>query len=154
VTSTSTVTLFYDAFKAKAGDKMASLYADSVEFSDPVFPCLMGEDAKAMWRMLCLRAKDLQVDYKIISSNENTVTVRWDAHYTFDATKRKVHNKVLAELTVKDGKIIRHKDLFNFWHWSSQALGPAGLLLGWSSFLQKKIQTKALASLHAFAGPK
>jgi len=34
------------------------------------------------------------------------------------------------------------------------SLGLAGILLGWSSFLQRKIQTKALASLQAFAGDK
>jgi ketosteroid isomerase-like protein len=152
VASAETVKSFYEAFKAKDGSQMAALYADDVEFEDPVFKCLRGNEAKSMWLMLCLRAKDILVDYKIITSDGNNLTVKWEARYTFDATQRLVHNKVTAELTIKDGKIIKHKDHFSFWRWSSQALGPVGILLGWSSFLQKKIQKKALTSLRTFTG--
>ena len=43
------------------------------------------------------------------------------------------------------GKIVRHIDRFDFWRWSRMALGPAGLLLGWTPLLHKKVQAKARA---------
>ncbi|MGB0347184.1 MAG: nuclear transport factor 2 family protein, partial [Balneolaceae bacterium] len=49
-----------------------------------------------------------------------------------------------------DGLIINHQDDFDFWRWSTQALGFPGLILGWSPFLKKKVQKQALDSLNAF----
>jgi len=47
---------------------------------------------------------------------------------------------VQASFQFKDDKIIQHKDHFDLWKWTQQALGPAGYLLGWSSFMKNKIQ--------------
>ncbi|MBI3714702.1 MAG: nuclear transport factor 2 family protein [Betaproteobacteria bacterium] len=71
----------------------------------------------------------------------------WDAVYTFSQTGRKVHNKIDALFAFRDGKIVRHIDRFSFWRWSSQALGPLGLLLGWSWPIKAMVRKKARASL-------
>jgi hypothetical protein len=36
------------------------------------------------------------------------------------------------------------------WAWTRQALGAPGLLLGWTPFLQKKVQAEARKGLEAF----
>lgn len=58
-----------------------------------------------------------------------------------------MHNVVEAEFWLTDGLIAKHHDTFSFWSWSSQALGAAGWLLGWSSFLQGQVQAKARKQL-------
>ena len=146
----SVVIRFYEGFVKKDSSQMAECYADTVTFSDPVFPNLKGEEARKMWRMLCSNGKDLKVTYEILASNDSEVYVHWDAYYTFSGTGRKVHNSINTVMTVKDGLITKHQDQFNFWKWSSQALGPIGILLGWTPFLQAKIQAKAKKSLERF----
>lgn len=148
--TTEVVQTFYESFTAKNGVKMASFYATDVHFQDPVFPNLRGDEAKFMWQMLCARGRDLKIDFKIISGDGRNFQVKWDAHYTFVGTGRSVHNRVMANLTVENGKIIKHRDDFSFWRWASQALGPVGFLFGWTPFIKKKVQTQARKSLEQF----
>ncbi|MCC7466236.1 MAG: hypothetical protein IT261_08210 [Saprospiraceae bacterium] len=61
-----------------------------------------------------------------------------------------MHNIIRAEMEFKDGLIYRHRDYFHFWRWSRQAFGITGLLLGWTNFLQHKVQQTALKNLHKF----
>lgn len=137
---------FYDAFAKRDGEAMAACYADDVVFSDPVFPSLHGERARNMWRMLTQRAADFSLTYDVRGPG----LVHWEAHYTFSQTGRRVHNIIDAKLDVRDGRIVRHVDTFDFWRWSRQALGAPGLLLGWSSLLQKKVQASAAKGLDQF----
>jgi ketosteroid isomerase-like protein len=137
---------FYRAFQRKDAEEMASLYTDDVRFSDPAFGPLEGEHARNMWRMLAARATDLELTF----SNVTDGSAHWEARYTFTQTGRKVHNVIDARFQFRDGKIARHDDHFDFWRWSRQALGPAGLLLGWTPLLQKAVRKKALAGLEAF----
>jgi ketosteroid isomerase-like protein len=141
---------FYAAFARRDGDAMAACYADDVRFSDPVFPDLQGKHAGNMWRMLCGRAKDLTIEASDLAWDGTTGRAKWVARYTFAATGRKVVNVVDATFEIAGGKITRHTDVFDFWRWSRQALGPAGLVLGWSSLLQKKVQGQAAKGLADF----
>lgn len=134
---------FYKALAQKDAEAMVRYYADDVRFSDPVFPHLVGDDAKSMWRMLCARSPDLQVTFGNVSAGERNGCARWVATYTFTKTGRRVVNCVNAEFTFRDGKIVEHRDQFNFWRWSRQALGLAGWLLGWSSLLHKRVRSEA-----------
>lgn len=145
---------FYDAFSRKDADSMVSVYADNVRFSDPVFPSLIGEHARNMWRMLCEKSKNLRVTFHNIQANEATVSVTWEAWYTFGSTGRQVHNVVRATFEFKGGKIVKHTDHFSFWKWSGQALGPIGTMLGWSPFLLSKVRKIAEKSLKAFENSK
>jgi hypothetical protein len=100
--------------------------------------------------MLCAKSSDLRVEYEIVSHDESKVQVKWQAYYTFGPAARKVHNTVVADLVVENEKILRHSDQFDFWKWSSQALGPVGLLFGWNHLLQRKVQAGAKKSLQIF----
>ncbi len=141
---------FYRAFQARDALGMAACYAPDVAFSDPVFPQLEGARATAMWQMLCARGKDLVLSYEGIEADEHSGKARWIAHYTFSKTGRKVTNVIDARFTFRSGLIARHVDSFDFHRWSRQALGPVGLLLGFTGFLQRKVQTEAARGLDAF----
>lgn len=131
---------FYQAFKNLDAEAMVALYSDDVVFSDPAFGTLKGERAKNMWRMLIesQKGKEFIVNFEIISND----TVQWEAHYTFSQTNRQVHNKIQANLKLKDGKITEHKDAFNLHSWATQALGFKGWLLGGTAFFRKKLQSQ------------
>lgn len=142
------ITRFYEAFAARDHEGMAACYADDVRFSDEVFPDLDGDRAKAMWRMLCERGKDLALTFSDVEAEEHqgqdaNGSARWEAVYTFAATGRKVHNRITARFRIRDGRIVEHRDSFDFWAWSRQALGPAGWLLGWTPLLKSKVRRKA-----------
>ena len=129
---------------------MASCYDPAVTFSDEVFTDLTGPRASAMWQMLCERAEDLKIEFRDVEANDATGSAHWEAWYTFSATGRKVHNKIDAHFEFRDGKIIRHRDRFNFWAWASQALGPVGRLLGWTPLVKNRVRSQAAARLESF----
>ena len=141
---------FYEGFKKRDPEAMASCYSDAVVFSDPVYTRLVGERARNMWRMLAGRAKDLALEYEIRSADDRTGAVHWEARYTFSQTGRKVHNVIDATLEIRDGLIVKHTDVFDFWRWSRQALGLTGLLLGWSPLVKNKVRRGASEALDAF----
>ena len=134
---------FYTAFAQRDWATMAACYHDQARFSDPVFPDLDAKGVRAMWKMLLTSGTDLRITFAI----EGGDTCRWEAFYTFSRTKRPVHNVITSTFEFRDGLILRQRDRFDFWRWSRQALGPAGLLLGWTSFLQRKVQATAAKSL-------
>jgi ketosteroid isomerase-like protein len=145
------INTFYAAFGRRDADAMVACYAHDVVFSDPVFGQLQGERARQMWRMLCARGKDLRVSCSDVNADATRGTARWEAHYTFSATGRPVHNLVRATFQFRDGKIIRHDDVFDLYRWARQALGWKGVLLGWAPPVQSAIRTTAQRGLDAFA---
>ncbi|MCB0245996.1 MAG: nuclear transport factor 2 family protein, partial [Anaerolineae bacterium] len=60
------------------------------------------------------------------------------------------HNRIDASFRFQDGKIIQHRDSFSFWRWSSMALGPVGMLLGWSPLVKNKVRRQAAHNLERF----
>lgn len=144
--STATIERFYDAFARHDGDAMAACYAPDVTFRDPAFGELHGAEAGDMWRMLTGRAQDLSVTL----AEHDERSAHWLADYTFN-TGRHVHNDVRASFAFDaDGRITEHEDRFSFHAWSRQALGPVGLLLGWTPLLHKKVRSQARGQLEAF----
>lgn len=140
---------FYTALGARDAEAMAACYHPEVHFTDEVFD-LHGQEAGAMWRMLCERGKDLVVEFDSVEASEASGHAHWQATYTFSATGRQVLNSIEASFVFQDGKIIRHVDRFDFWKWSRQALGLPGLLLGWSGFLRSKVRRTANERLARF----
>ena len=138
---------FYDAFAARDAAGMRACYHPEVVFSDPAFGELRGEEAGAMWAMLCARATDLEIEVSGVEADDRRGRAHWDARYTFGQTGRKVLNRIDAEFELRDGLIARHADRFDFWAWARQALGPAGLLLGWTPVLRKKVRETARRGL-------
>ncbi len=141
---------FYAAFARRDGEEMAACYALDARFSDPVFTDLRGAEPGAMWRMLTGRAEDLEVQLLEHEAGEERGSAHWLADYTFSTTGRKVHNDVRAEFRFKDGLIAEHRDSFSFYAWSRQALGPPGLVLGWTPLIHGKVKRQARAGLDEF----
>lgn len=144
MTNTEVLTRFYTAFQKLDSAAMKECYSDDAIFQDPAFGLLNGDEAKAMWEMLCKNAKDFSLTFdQIQPEDEEYITCRWIANYTFSATGRKVENRIKAYMRIKDGKIVEHTDYFNFWRWSRQALGLSGWLLGWSTFYRMQVSKQA-----------
>ncbi len=131
---------FYTAFANGDAVGMNQQYADNIVFEDPAFGQLKGQDAKDMWLLLMERSQGMKLTFDNISATTTTATAHWKAVYAYGPQKRMVTNLVTAQFELKDGKITKHTDDFDLWKWSSQALGVAGKLLGWSSFMRNKIQ--------------
>jgi ketosteroid isomerase-like protein len=141
---------FYAAFAERNGAAMAACYAPEVSFSDPVFPDLHGDEAGAMWRMLTGRATDLRIELLEREAGDERGSARWRAHYTFAQTGRPVVNDVRASFRFAGGLIVEHRDDFDFHRWARQALGPVGLVLGWTPLLRASVRRRARAGLEQF----
>ena len=142
---------FYTAFQQLDYKTMQDCYSDDAIFNDPAFGLLQGEEVKAMWEMLCKRAKDFSLVYSNIGLlDEEYATCNWTATYIFSATGRKVVNNITAHLRIKNGKIIEHSDAFKLSKWAAQALGWEGILFGWAGFMKRAIQKNARKGLTNF----
>ena len=138
---------FYEAFARRDAATMGACYHDEARFNDPAFVNLDAAQVRAMWRMLCEGGKDLTIEHDNVQATETEGRCHWEARYTFSQTGPPVHNVIEARFAFKDGKILTHTDHFNFWRWSRQAFGLPGLLLGWTPFLQKKVQATVAGRL-------
>ena len=146
---------FYTAFQQLDYATVQSCYSDEAVFNDPVFGLLNATEVKAMWEMLCKRAKDFSLTYSNIQIlDDEYATCEWVAVYIFTKTGRKVENRIKAHMRFKDGLIIEHSDAFVFYRWVRQALGIPGFLLGWTNWMQNKIQNQAISGLHKFIQSK
>lgn len=159
-TNAQTLTRFYTAFAALDADTMARCYAEDVAFDDPAFSLKGRREAGGMWHMLCaaIQAKGRDVwllEFRDLHADASSGHAHWEAHYRFSATGRLVHNIIEAQFTFNpDGLIATHRDHFDFWRWSRQALGTPGLLLGWTPYLHAKVRAQAKANLQKFLAGK
>lgn len=140
---------FYEALARRDGDAMAACYHPDVHFRDEVFD-LRGSRAGAMWQMLCARAGDMTLDVSDVQADAASGRAHWIATYTFSQTGRRVRNDIRAAFTFEDGLIRTHRDTFDFWRWSRQALGAPGALLGWTPWLRARVGRQAARGLDAF----
>ena len=148
--SRQVISEFYDAFARRDHEAMAAMYLPDATFSDPAFGHLAGPEVTAMWRMLTRAATDLEVSVRDVTARGDRAAATWEARYTFTETGRRVHNVVEAHMTLEEGRIRRHDDHFDLWRWSRQALGPMGLLLGWSPVVRVAVRRRARRRLDAF----
>jgi ketosteroid isomerase-like protein len=145
------VQCFYSAFQKLDYATMNACYSEDIVFSDPVFMVLNGSEVRAMWEMLCKNAKDFSLVFSDIELlDEEYVTCRWTATYTFSKTGRKVVNKIKAYMKIYDGKIVEHSDAFRLSTWIGQALGWKGVVFGWTGFMKKAVQKNARKNLMSF----
>jgi hypothetical protein len=151
-----TIENFYAAFARLEPDAMAHCYADEAAFDDEVFSLRGKREVMGMWRMLCEAAQSKgrevwRLECSEVDADAVTGKAHWDAHYRFSATGRMVHNSIDAAFGFNtQGLITTHRDRFDFWRWSRQALGAPGLLLGWTPLLHGKVRKQARASLDKF----
>ncbi|MBK0368433.1 nuclear transport factor 2 family protein [Flavobacterium agrisoli] len=146
-----TIQEFYTAFANSDVSKMQSCYHPKIQFRDPIFGMLEGNDVILMWEMLLSKANgNLKIDYNAIQADEFSGTAKWSASYPFGPSKKTIKNHVSAEFIFQDSLIIKHTDSFDVWKWSIQAFGSKGYLFGWTGFFQKKINQTALVSLSKY----
>jgi hypothetical protein len=147
---------FYTAFARLDADAMGAKYASDVSFQDEVFTLNGQREVAGMWRMLCEATKAKGADvwrlaFRDVKADGTTGSAHWDAYYRFSATGRMVHNSIDAVFTFNpQGLIATHKDSFDFWLWSRQALGAPGALLGWTPMLRNKVRAQAAGNLAKF----
>ena len=144
--SSDVITRLYTSFQSLDGETMASCYTPDATFSDPVFTQLQGAQVGDMWRMLCSSAKDFSLTFDSVTDD----SAHWVANYTFSGTGRHVVNDIQASFVIRDGLNAQHRDPFDLWTWSRQALGPTGLLLVWTPLIKGKIRGQAMAGLRKF----
>ncbi|KPC25722.1 Uncharacterized protein ABJ99_3120 [Pseudomonas syringae pv. cilantro] len=144
------ITRFYEAFAQLDAEAMIACYTDDVVFSDPAFGELRGPQVGDMWRMLTSKAKNFSVVFDQVRADDRTGSAHWVATYLFSQTGRTVENDIQARFVFRDGKICEHRDQFDMWRWSRQALGAKGLLLGWTPLVRNAVRAQALKGLNAF----
>jgi uncharacterized protein len=59
-------------------------------------------------------------------------------------------NDVQGTFRFAGGRIAEHVDEFGFHRWARQALGPPGLLLGWTPMLRSTVRKRAREALDEF----
>ena len=138
---------FYTAFQQRDAQTMAACYTDDAIFVDPAFGELHGEAVRDMWRMLVARAQDFSLSYERVVADEREGSAHWVARYLFSQTGRSVVNRIDARFVFRDGLIAEHRDRFDLWLWTRQALGLKGTLLGWSPLVQRAIRAQARKGL-------
>lgn len=157
-TNEQTIRRFYDAFAKLDAATMKACYAPGAVFEDEVFTLRGPDEIGAMWSMLCSStrtnpqaSKAWRLSYDRIRADATSGQAHWDAHYLFSATGRQVDNAIDARfIFTPEGLIAKHRDSFDFWKWSRQALGAPGWLLGWSPMLRAKVRAKAAGNLQRF----
>ncbi|RMS86620.1 nuclear transport factor 2 family protein [Pseudomonas savastanoi] len=145
------ITRFYEAFAQLDAEAMSACYTDDVLFSDPAFGELRGPQVGDMWRMLTSRAKNFSVVFDQVRADDRAGTAHWVATYLFSQTGRTLVNDIEARFVFRDGKICEHRDNFDMWRWSRQALGLKGLLLGWTPLVRNAVRAQALKGLKTFS---
>lgn len=147
---------FYTAFARLDAAAMGDCYAQDAVFEDEVFKLHGRREVAGMWRMLCegtkARGADVwKLEHRDVQADSGSGQAHWDAHYRFSATGRIVDNSIDARFTFDpQGRIATHRDSFDFWRWSGQALGAPGLLLGWTRVLRNKVRGQAAVRLGKF----
>ena len=139
---------FYTSFQKLDAEGMKKSYHENIKFSDPVFSNLSGIKATSMWEMLCSEAKEFKLTFKDVTATDTEGTAYWEANYKFSITGKYVTNKINAKFKFEDGKIIDHKDDFDFSLWVKQAFGLFGKLF--NGFLQKKVKAGAMKNLEKY----
>ncbi len=139
---------FFTAFQKLDAREMNACYSDDIAFYDPMFELLRGDEAKAMWEMLCKNAKDFSLQFANIKNlEEGYYTCNWTATYTFSKTGRRVVNMCKAHMKIVNGLITEHSDGWSLHKWSTQAIGFMGQLLGWAGFFRRKLKNNARRNL-------
>ena len=152
--SEATIRRFYEAFARLDGEAMQACYASNAQFDDEAFSLRGPAQSGGMWRMLCGATRSneaARAHWRLEVSDITASSAHWEAHYLMGATGRQVHNRIDARFEFDaQGLITRHRDRFDFWAWSRQALGLPGWLLGWSPFLRNKVRATAAKNLARF----
>src|SRR5690348_7256191 len=90
---------FYTAFQNRDYATMQGCYGENAVFNDPVFVNLDADHTIHMWKMLCVKGKDLQIHFSNIKCDEAHGNATWNATYIFSLTGNKVENRIKSVFT-------------------------------------------------------
>ena len=148
-----TIETLYTAFRMLDAARMEACYAHGARFDDPAFALQGRERIGSLWRMLCegIAAQgraDWRIDVEdLVVYGEGAAAVghaHWEPRYRFGPTGRRVHNLIDATFSFDaDGLILTHRDDFDFWRWSRQAIGLRGALFGWAPWFKRQARQAA-----------
>ncbi len=142
---------FFTAFKKLDANGMNACYSNDIAFYDPMFELLRGDEARAMWQMLCKNAKEFSLEFDSIKNMEDGYyTCNWQAKYKFSATGRRVVNNGKAHMKIENGLITEHSDGWSLAKWSAQAIGLPGKFFGWAGFFRRRLKNNARRNLLNF----
>jgi ketosteroid isomerase-like protein len=142
---------FFTAFKKLDANGMNACYSNDIAFYDPMFELLRGDEARAMWQMLCKNAREFSLAFDSIKDlGDGYYTCNWQASYNFSKTGRPVVNNVKAHLKIENGLITEHSDAWSLAKWSAQAIGLPGKLFGWAGFFRRRLKNNARRNLLKF----
>ncbi len=113
------LTRAYAALQRCDAAELGGCYADDATFEDPVFGRLDAAGTRKMWSTL-LRSGTLRMTFTVEPTDDGG-TVQWIADYVLNG--RPVHNAITSAVVLRDGKIARQHDTFDFPKWVSQAVG-------------------------------
>ena len=150
----TTISRFYAAFAELDADTMATCYAEDATFEDPAFTLRGRREVAGMWHMLCDATRGRQewkLEVRDIHADANVGHAHWEVRYRFSMTKRRIYNIIEADFTFNpQGLIVSHKDHFDLWRWSRQALGMGGVVLGWTGYFKKQMRQQTRAALDKY----
>ncbi|WP_423818965.1 nuclear transport factor 2 family protein [Salinimicrobium sp. TIG7-5_MAKvit] len=130
---------------------MNACHHKDIVFYDPAFGHIKGDRVRDMWYMLLEKnSGNLKVSFSDIQANDHNASAKWSASYYFGPQKRKVTNNGIGTFYIQNGKILQHTDHFDLWHWSRQALGFKGFLLGWTKTMKLKVQQESSKMLSRY----
>lgn len=147
---------FYAAFKRLDPAAMQAAYAPGARFSNPLFQLQGSEEIGALWALVCTaihrkRLDQWRLDVSEVEATAQRGRARCQPHWRIRASGRVVQGVSDAEFSFdKQGRILSHVERFSFWHWSRQALGLRGALLGWTPLWRDQVGAWARQSLHAY----
>src|SRR6476620_6952830 len=89
---------FYTAFGNADAKGMCECYHPNIQFQDPAFGILKGNDVCKMWSMLIEKSKgNINIEFSNTKADDFSGTTKWIATYNFSKTNRKIVNVINAQ---------------------------------------------------------
>ena len=93
---------------------------------------------------------DISVKYEIINESKDWIHTEWTISYLLEVTGRRVILNEKGFFRIEDGKIVEHRDEYDFWSWSSQGLGFVGKCFGWLNWFKLRVKVQAKRTIDVF----
>ncbi|MDD1616583.1 MAG: hypothetical protein CG439_1716 [Methylococcaceae bacterium NSP1-2] len=148
-----------EADQVKAYQGMHQYLDEQVTFSDMAYDNIKGKQVFAMWQWFCTKKPEpVKVTFAPSKTREEDgiVILVYRAQYIFgydeqDSSKGKpIDYEITANLTIKNGKIIHHKDEADIKEWARQAMGSFASMISCTPVFKWTLRCKAKKLLNNF----
>lgn len=145
---------FFDRLSARDVSGAMECCGAQIVYSSPFFEGSFErqgrESVGAMWRAWLRSMPDARIVCDDIRASHEHASAYWTVDYTLPNSFGRVQQRISADLSFAEGKIIRHRDRFNLHEWASREYGTPGSLLGGKRAFQKWAVARERARLAAF----